>query len=122
MRTPSTPLSVLVVDDDLDTVETTATLLQLHGFRALAALGGAEAIHVASAERPDVALVDLLMPGIDGFEVARRLRLVLARPPLLVAVSGCGTEGDRERASAAGFDLHLVKPVDPERLIALLRQ
>ena len=114
-------LRVLVVDDDRDTAESTAYLLALHGFRAAPARGGAEAVRLASADPPDVALVDLMMPGMDGFEVAARLReLARPRPPVLVAVTGLATDGDRARAEAAGFVLYLVKPVPPEELVALL--
>ena len=113
------PLCVLVVDDDADTVETTAVVLSLHGFHVLTATTGEEALRVTESGSPDVVLADLVMPKLDGFELARRLRAVVGaagRPPLLVAVSGCASEGDRRKTTAAGFDLHLTKPADLDDL------
>ena len=115
------PLSVLVVDDDRDTAESTAYLLALHGFRAAQARTGTEALSLASADPPDVALIDLVMPGMDGFEVACRLRgPAPARRPLLVALTGWVSDGDRQRAREAGFHHYLVKPAPPAELLALL--
>lgn len=71
---------------------------------------------------PDVVLLDLLMPGLDGCEVARRLTRTPVRPPLVIAVTGCGTEHDRARTAAAGCHLHLLKPVHPATLAGLLRR
>jgi CheY-like chemotaxis protein len=116
---PSRPLHVLVVDDHPDTAESMASVLALHGFLATAALSGEEAVRLASADSPDVALVDLMMPGVDGCEVARRLRQ-LPRPPLLFAVTGKVSDGDRELARSAGFDRCLVKPVPLGELLGLL--
>jgi CheY-like chemotaxis protein len=113
------PLHVLVVDDEPDIVWSTVALLSLNGFRATGASGGAEAVALASAEPPDVALVDLGMPEVDGFEVARRLRK-LARPPLLIAVTGRPMNWDREQAARAGFSVYLEKPVGPGELLSLL--
>lgn len=115
------PLHVLVVDDEPDTVWSTVALLELHGYRATGAGGGREAIEAARSDPPDVALIDLSMPGVDGFEVARRLG-ELARPPLLVAVTGRPLNWDRGRAFAAGFQIYLTKPVPPDELVALLGQ
>ena len=99
---PATPpLHVLVVDDEPDAVESTVTLLALSGFRAEGARGGREAVELAAADPPNVALIDLSMPGVDGFEVARRLR-ELARPPLLIAVTGRPLDWDRGEAARAG--------------------
>jgi CheY-like chemotaxis protein len=83
-----------------------------------AAAGGLEAVELASTWRPDVALVDIGLPDIDGYEVARRIRALPwgATPPKLVAVSGFGQPQDQRTAYEAGFDLHLTKPVAPEFL------
>jgi CheY-like chemotaxis protein len=112
----------LVVDDDRDTVESTVTLLRLHGFRVAGATCWEQAAVAAVTQPPDVALIDLAMPGVDGCEFAHRLRGVAARPPLLVAVTGLSTDRSQQRASAAGFALYLVKPVAPAGLVTLLRQ
>jgi two-component system, OmpR family, response regulator len=117
------PVSVLVVDDDPDTVESTATVLTLHGFRAIVAHGGREALDAAAADPPDVALIDLGMPGVDGYEVARRLRAGhTGRPPILIAVTALGHAWGGPPAQAAGFHLYLTKPVPPAELIAVLWQ
>jgi CheY-like chemotaxis protein len=118
----ATPLTILVVDDDADTVESTAVVLSLYGFRVLTANTGEEALRAAATGSPDVVLADLMMPKLDGYELARLLRLGDGRPPVLVAVSGCVTEGDRRKTTAAGFDLHLAKPVEPAVLVGLLRR
>jgi CheY-like chemotaxis protein len=112
---------VLVVDDDADTVESTVTLLELHGFRATGALGGREAVEAAAVDPPDVALVDLAMPGVDGCETARRLRSS-GKQPVVIAVTGLASDGAREQAHEAGFALHLLKPVPPEELVTLVRK
>ena len=117
------PLRVLVVDDHPDTAESTAALLALHGFRATHALDCGGAVRAALAEPPDVAVIDVLMPGGDGFELAARLgELGLPRPPLLVAVTGRPLSWDRQRALAAGFRAYLTKPVPPDELVELLRR
>ena len=120
MHSPQ-PISVLVVDDEPDLVDTCVTLLALHGFRAAGALDGRRAIESAAADPPDVALVDLSMPGVDGFEVAHQLRAG-DHPPVLVAVTGLKSDWDRQRAHDAGFALYLVKPVAPEELVTIVRQ
>jgi CheY-like chemotaxis protein len=107
------PPRMLVVDNDSDTLASTATLLQLNGYEVETAPTGPEAIAKVPAFQPDLALLDLGMPGMDGCETARRIeRLVVARPPILVAVSGYGDIGTKQRSAAAGFDLHLIKPVE----------
>lgn len=117
------PLSVLVIDDSPDTVESLSELLAIAGCTVRGALGGEEGLRLAADEPPDVVLLDIMMPGMDGCEVARRLvSRAAGKPPLLVAVTGCATDRDRARTTAAGFDLHLVKPVDPALLLGLLRR
>lgn len=112
---------VLVADPCTDTVESTAWLLRMWGHEMRGAGSGPEALEVARAYRPDAVLMEIGLPGLDGCEVARRLRRQGARPALLlVAVTGYGDERNRRRSREAGFDLHLVKPVDPEVLQGLL--
>jgi two-component system CheB/CheR fusion protein len=112
-------LSVLVVDDYPDAAESLARVLRLDGHDARAALGGDAAAALLEGWVPDVAVLDLRMPGVDGFALAERLR-ALPRPPLLVAVSGSALKADWARAAAA-FDRHFLKPVDPHALAELLR-
>jgi two-component system, chemotaxis family, CheB/CheR fusion protein len=111
----------LVVDDCPDTTDSFCSLLRLWGYDTRAANDGPAALTLAADFRPDVALVDVAMPLLDGFEVARRLRALPGlEKSLLVAMTGLGSEEDRRRCREAGFDLHLLKPVDPEELERLL--
>jgi CheY-like chemotaxis protein len=115
-------LSILRVDDSRDTVETSAALLRLYGYDVRAARSGAEALGLlADGWHPDVACLDLSMPGMDGCELARRLCELPGDRPLLMAVTGLTSQATRARAAAAGFDYFLVKPVDPDTLTGLLR-
>jgi len=114
-------LRVLVVEDEPDTAESMALLLRLYGHEVEAARDGEEAVVAAWANPPDVVLLDLGLPKVDGWHVARRLR---ERPglkrPFLVAISGYGRPEDRQHSQEAGIDLHLLKPVDPEYLQDIL--
>src|SRR5215510_5914150 len=106
-------LRVLVVDDDADTVDSAATLLELGGHEVKTALRGADAIARAAYFQPEVIMLDVAMPEMDGYETARQIQdLVLPKAPVLVAVSGYGDLSARRRAAEAGFDLHLLKPVE----------
>jgi two-component system, OmpR family, response regulator len=116
---PSHPLRVLVVDDYDDARDCLCMLLRIWGCQAEPAADGPSALAAAPAFRPDVVLLDLAMPGMDGYETARRLR-ELPRPPLLVALTGYGRDEDRESTRRAGFVAHLLKPVEPADLRALL--
>ncbi len=108
---------ILCVDDDRDTADSEAMLLQLAGFDARACYCGRSALIEAADFLPDICLIDMNMPGMDGDEVAARLR-GSNRPPAIVAVSAMNDEAGRRRMEAAGFDLHLLKPVAPRDLIA----
>ena len=118
---PAPRRRVLVVDDNVDAAESMSALLEIWGHEAHACHDGASALRAVEELRPDTVLLDIGLPGMDGYEVARRLR---ARPEssirLLAALTGYGQEQDRERSAAAGFDIHLTKPVDPARLRDLL--
>ena len=112
---------ILVVDDNEDTARGMARLLKLLGHQVALALDGYEAIRVAGEHRPDFVLLDIGLPGMDGYEVASRLRREeCCQEAVIIAVSGYGQDEDRRRSKEAGFDHHLVKPVDHDALISLL--
>lgn len=112
------PQRVLIIDDNPDGLEMMSLLLTAHGFAVLQAQDGLSGVELALSDVPDVALVDIGLPGIDGYEVARRLRADPAtRPMRLVALTGYGLQDDVRRALAAGFDRHMVKPVDIRLLL-----
>src|SRR5439155_22295325 len=107
-------LRVLCVDDNRDAADSEATLLRIVGFDGRACYDGSSALAAAAEFAPDVYLLDLNMPGMTGDELAARLREQAAgRPVLLVAVTAMSNDDSHRRTAAAGFDLHLVKPVDP---------
>jgi PAS domain S-box-containing protein len=117
------PRRVLVVDDNEDAREALRFLLDDEGHDVRTAADGPEALAVASAFRPDVVLLDIGLPGMDGYEVARRLRQIPeCRSTFIAAVSGYGQPEDRIRSQAAGFDEHLLKPVSAGPLLALLKE
>jgi CheY-like chemotaxis protein/anti-sigma regulatory factor (Ser/Thr protein kinase) len=112
---------VLIVDDNVDAAEGLRYVLRLRGHEAEVVHDGEQAVEVVSRQLPDVVLLDISMPVIDGLEVARRVRATLgARRPLLVAVTGLGMPDDVRRTARAGFDHHLVKPIDFPSLEELL--
>ena len=112
---------ILIVDDNVSSAETLALLISLSGHQTRVAHSGAATLEAVEAFRPDVVLLDIGLPGMDGFEVARRLREGdRNRHLLLVAVTGYGQDDDRHRSAAAGFDHHLVKPVDLAELEKIL--
>lgn len=118
---PLPPLSVLIVDDQEDAALSTAELLLLCGHTVRVARCGSDALREAATAPPDVVLLDLRLPDMDGWAVAERLRAqVVGKPPLVVAVSGYGGETHRRRSEAAGINMHLVKPVEPAALLGLL--
>jgi signal transduction histidine kinase len=112
---------VLVVDDNADAAELLAELLRVVGAEVRIAHDGLSALEIAGLFSPSIGLIDIGLPLIDGYEVARRLRQAMKTPLFLVAITGYGQDQDRARSSAAGFDAHLVKPVDFSALDALLR-
>ena len=117
-----TVLRVLVVDNDRDAIETMSIVLSLTGYAVEIAFGGREALEAAEKMRPDVILMDLKMPEMDGWEVAQRIRCMNVQPPpVLVAITGSGLEEDRKRSEEAGFDYHLLKPVHPLEIERILR-
>jgi CheY-like chemotaxis protein len=110
---PARP-TVLVVDDHPDAGDSTAELLRLHGYEARVARCGADALALAAAFPPGVVILDLGLPDLDGFELARQLVAALPRRPLLVALTGYNHFEEKSRQ--AGFDHHFLKPVDPALL------
>jgi two-component system CheB/CheR fusion protein len=118
---PAAALRILVVDDNEDSAESLAMLFQLMGHDVRTAPDGPEALAAAAEHRPDLIFLDIGMPGMNGFEVAARLRQrPETRKVLLVAMTGWGQEEDRRRSREAGFDQHFVKPLDPRALDELL--
>ena len=112
---------ILVVDDNEDSATTLSMMLNFMGHDTRTANDGLRGLDVAETFRPDVCLMDIGMPNLNGFEMAQRLRSEpWAKDILLIALSGWGQDQDKERSSEAGFDLHLVKPIDPTTLTAVL--
>ena len=123
MGEPGTARRVLVVDDNQDSAETIAMLVELWGHQAHIVHNGPAALAAAPVWKPNVVLLDIGLPGVDGYEVARRLRAEpVTAGVLLIAMTGYGQDRDRQLSSEAGFDHHLVKPVDPDVLQGLLAQ
>lgn len=118
---PSKNLRLLVVEDNPHGREMMKMLLEMEGYDVVAASDGESALELIAHHRPDVALIDLGLPGIDGCEVARRIRTNSEFDQLfLIAVTGYGQAEDICRSLTAGFDIHLVKPLDPEKLVQML--
>ncbi|MBC7455519.1 MAG: response regulator [Massilia sp.] len=114
---------ILLIEDNADGREMMAMMLEAQQYQVVAAIDGGEGLRLALEHRPDIALVDIGLPGIDGYEVARRMRANPATSVVrLVALTGYGQESDRVRALEAGFDAHLVKPVDLNLLMEVLEQ
>jgi CheY-like chemotaxis protein len=115
------PCRVLVVEDNPDCRKTLCLLLTLNGFQVEQASDGQEGVRKALAWQPEAAVVDLGLPLLDGYEVARRLRAALDGRILLIALTGYCQPEDPNRAFAAGFDHHLIKPARPDDLVRLLQ-
>jgi CheY-like chemotaxis protein len=112
---------ILIVEDDRDTAESMARLLKILGYEVDVARDGVEAIARASGRKPDFVLLDIGLPGMDGYQVARNLkREITGKDALIIAVTGYGQSEDRDRSLQAGIDHHLVKPIDHGVLLALL--
>jgi len=115
------PKRLLVVEDNHDVALMLSEVLQIYGYATRVAYDGVSALELAKSFRPDVALVDIGLPSMDGYQLARRLRqLPELRATRLFAVTGYGQLADRVRSAQAGFDRHLVKPVDLEELRRLI--
>ena len=117
----STPLRIVIADDNRDALDSLARLLELSGHEVHAAGDGLQALEAAARVRPDLMLLDIGMPGLNGYEVARRIRSFdWGRSAVLVALTGWGQDNDRRQSREAGFDSHWVKPLDSRKLAALL--
>jgi CheY-like chemotaxis protein len=113
--------TLLIVDDNRDAAETLGTVLRFGGYDVTTVFSGTEALACAARIRPDVIVLDIGMPEMDGYEIARRMRLeAWGRHAFLIALTGWGQEVDKETARAAGFDRHLTKPTDPAQVEAVL--
>jgi two-component system CheB/CheR fusion protein len=117
---PGVPLRILVADDNRDTADSLQRVLALYGHEVQVAYDGAAAVSIGEQFRPRVAILDIAMPGTNGYDVARVLRTRHGGEVTLVALTGWGQDADRRRALEAGFDHHLIKPVDPNELNSLL--
>jgi CheY-like chemotaxis protein len=113
---------ILVVDDSIDSAETLGELLKIWGHDVRLAHDGETALAAAREYHPEVILLDIGLPGMDGFAVASQLRKDGLAGRLLVALTGYGEQQDRDRGQEVGFDHHLVKPVDPDNLQKLLEK
>ena len=125
VQTPARSLRVVVVDDNRDIVLTTMALLRTRGHEAKACYSGLEVLDCVREYDPDVVLLDIGLPGLSGWEVARKLRehIPPGRRPLLIAITGEFTKNvDRTLAKMSGFDYYLVKPADPNVLLALIEE
>ncbi len=125
MSTPGTAdrpkLRVLVVDDNRDSADTLAMMLRILGHESHTAYDGQDAVDRAASLSPDAVLLDIGMPRLNGYEAAAQIRQQPGGDQmLLIAATGWGQDEDRERTSAAGFDSHLVKPINHEELNQLL--
>jgi CheY-like chemotaxis protein/two-component sensor histidine kinase len=119
----STGRRVLVVDDNEDGAESLAMLLEFHGHETHKAYDGVEAVEAAERLRPDVVLLDIGLPRLNGYEACRQIReQPWGKNMVLVALTGWGTDEDRQRSREAGFDTHMVKPVDYDALLGLLEK
>jgi CheY-like chemotaxis protein len=120
MSAPAASKRILVADDNRDGAETMSMLLKLSGHEVYLAHSGTEALEVAKRERPDIAVLDIGMPDLNGYEVAERMRREAWGGRItLIAATGWGQAEDKRRALAAGFDHHLTKPIDCSQLEAL---
>jgi CheY-like chemotaxis protein len=119
---PGAAQRVLIVDDNEDAAEALAMMLQFSGCEAQTAHGGKEGLAASRSFRPDVIFLDIGLPGMNGYDVARQIRAdPQTRDAFLIALTGWGSDEDRRLSSEAGFDLHLTKPVDIQALTSLLR-
>jgi DNA-binding response OmpR family regulator len=114
-------LRVLVVNDESDTADTNRNRLEAGAFVVLTVGSGLAAVKTAAAFRPDAVLLDMGLPGMDNLAVARQIRQLVGKQPVIICISGSGQEENRRRALEAGCDHLFVKPADPDELKAMLR-
>jgi signal transduction histidine kinase len=114
------PRRILVVDDNQDAADSLMMLMQMRGFEVRVAYDGQTAIDIATRDKPAIILLDIGLPGIDGYEVCRRMRQQGLSDTCIIALTGYGQDRDRERSKEAGFNLHTVKPVKIDELVRLI--
>jgi CheY-like chemotaxis protein len=114
------PSAVLLIEDNDDARQSLRSLLEQEGHRVDETSDGTSGLDRDATLRPDIVLIDIGLPGLDGYEVARRIRARRGRAPILVAITGYGQLEDQRRSLEAGFDAHLTKPVPPDQLTGLL--
>ena len=115
--------TVLIVDDDPSARETLIAMLESENYRLEIAKDGFQALQMIDYLQPDLILLDVMMPGMDGYETCRRIRQhAVGKRAFIVAITGWGQDGDKLRATDAGFDAHLTKPADPAALARLLAE
>jgi CheY-like chemotaxis protein len=120
---PCLGLQVLLAEGDAGNAEFMTVLLEADGHQVQTARNGSSALQLAQADPPDVVLLEIRLPGMDGWEVARRLpQQAAGKKPFCIAITSYATEADRRRSEEAGIDLHLEKPVDLDFLRGLLRR
>jgi CheY-like chemotaxis protein len=110
--------TILVIEDNPDNIRLVAYVLRAHGYEPLLATSGAEGLQIAGEAKPQLILLDIRMPHMDGYEVVARLRQMDLKDTTIVAVTASAMVGDRERITSAGFDGYIQKPIDPETFIA----
>jgi CheY-like chemotaxis protein len=114
-------LRILIVEDNRDSADSLKALLEALGYRTQVVYDGQEAVRAAASAPPDVIIMDLGLPGLSGYEAAQQIRVQNAgAKPQIIALTGWGKESDRQRSAAAGFDHHLVKPLDLAELQRIL--
>jgi CheY-like chemotaxis protein len=117
----NTPKRLLVVDDNKDAAESMSMLLEMWGHQVVYAYDGPSALETAERWQPEAVFLDIGLPGMDGYQVAERLRaLPQGKGAVLIAITGYGQDDDRRRSRRAGIDHHLVKPVAPDALRTLI--
>ena len=120
MEAPDDARRILVVDDNADAAESLGMLLEVRGDEVRIAYDGLEALDAERDFKPEVVLLDIGMPRLSGYDVARRIRAARGNAVLMVAITGWGQEDDRQRARDAGFNYHFTKPVDFDMLLDLI--
>jgi CheY-like chemotaxis protein len=110
--------TILVIEDNQDNIRLVDYVLRAHGYEPLLATDGADGLRIALERKPDLILLDIRMPKMDGYEVAARLKQAGLKGTKVVAVTASAMVGDRERISAAGFDGYIQKPIEPEAFMA----
>lgn len=120
-KAPASPLRILLVEDNADSATTTQIFLALQGHKVHVAASGPAGVEAALSFKPEVIILDIGLPGMNGYEVSKQIRkLPETKDVLLIALSGYGQAEDIQKAKEAGFDHHLVKPADPNQLLALV--